>query len=122
MIGLIRDSHPTMVDIYTKGSCLNFFLILHSIYPEAVAYFNIDHIITEIDGVFYDVNGCVSPAEVGESVGLSTSKTLTNQRFASCTEISRGNYKKYTQYYNKRRTSRSYKQMYNAFAKLNNNA
>lgn len=60
IISLIRDSHSNMIDIFTKGSCLNLFLILHSIYPEAKPLFNIDHVITEIDNKCYDITGQVS--------------------------------------------------------------
>lgn len=92
LITLIRESHSAITDIYTKGSCLNFFCILHSIYPEAIAWFNINHIISEIDGKFYDITGEVK-----------------------CTS----DYMKYTEWYNKRRTSRSFKRMYTNELKIN---
>lgn len=50
-ISLIRESHPNMVDIYTKGSCLNFFLILKShLKGKCIVepYYNVDHIISKI--------------------------------------------------------------------------
>lgn len=50
-----------MIDIFSKGSCLNFFYILHSIYPEAEAWYNGDHVITKINNKFYDITGEVRP-------------------------------------------------------------
>lgn len=85
-ITFIRESHSTMVDIFTKGSCLNFFCILHSIYPEAQPWFNIDHVITKIDNKFYDITGEIKDVDT---------------------------YLPFTQWYNKRRTSRSFTMMYN---------
>lgn len=91
LITLIRESHSKMEDIFTKGSCLNFFCILHSIYPEAQPWFNIDHIISEIDGKFYDVTG-----EIKDVTG----------------------YQRYTEWYDKKGTRRSFTQMYNYELKL----
>lgn len=48
-----------MEDIFLKGSCLNLYLILRNIFPEAVPYYNSDHIITKIDDRFYDIKGTV---------------------------------------------------------------
>lgn len=48
-----------MIDIFTKGSCMNFFYILHGIFLEARPWYNGDHVITEIDNQFYDINGLV---------------------------------------------------------------
>lgn len=48
-----------MVDVFSKGSCINLFMILRSIYPESIPYHNIDHVITKIDSNFYDINGAV---------------------------------------------------------------
>ena len=69
LITFIRESHTEMTNIYLKGSCLNFFCILHSIYPEAIAWFNINHIITEIDGKYYDITGEVSNKNYFKYVG-----------------------------------------------------
>lgn len=55
-----------MANIFTTGSCLNFFLILREIYPEAEAYFNENHVITKISGCYYDINGEVSMKTVSE--------------------------------------------------------
>lgn len=85
-ISALRDSHPQMVNIFRYGSCLNLFCILKLIYPEAEAYYNQDHIVTKIDKSFYDISGRVLDR----------------------------NYRPFTGFYNKRRTSRAFTQMYNA--------
>ena len=59
IISSIRNSHSKMEDIFLKGSCLNLYLILRNIFPEAVPYYNSDHIITKIDDRFYDIKGTV---------------------------------------------------------------
>lgn len=58
-ISLIRDSHKEMINIFTKGSCYNFYKILHSLYPNTIAYYNGDHVVSNIDGTLYDINGIV---------------------------------------------------------------
>ena len=56
-IDVIRDSHSEMINIYTKGSCFNFYLILKEMFPEAKAYYTVDHVITKIDDKYYDITG-----------------------------------------------------------------
>lgn len=58
-IQTIRDSHKDAVNNYTKGGCYQFYKILKTKYPEAKAFYNSDHVITEIDGVYYDITGQV---------------------------------------------------------------
>jgi len=68
-----------MVNIFTKGSCFNFYLILKQMYPQALAYYNEDHVITFIDGKYYDITG-----EIKDITGYS--KTVTNS-FAKKSKI-----------------------------------
>jgi hypothetical protein len=65
-ISVIRDSFIGSQQVYTEGSCYHFFLILKEVFPEAEAYYDLDHIITKIDGKFYDITG-----EVKESYGMN---------------------------------------------------
>ena len=58
-ISIVRNAHPSMVEIYTRGSCMNFFYQLRSIYPEAKAYYNGSHVITKIGKYYYDITGVV---------------------------------------------------------------
>lgn len=82
-ISEIRNSHSRMVDIFSLGSCLNFYLILRKVYPESIPLYNIDHVVTKIDGRCYDITGCVS-----------------------CK-----GYLPFSEYYDKKGISRSFKQM-----------
>ena len=56
-ISLIRDSFVGSQQVYTNGSCYHFYLILKNIYPSAKCWYDESHIVTEIDGKFYDITG-----------------------------------------------------------------
>lgn len=64
LINEISNSNEIMKDIFLYGSCLNFHFILKSVFTDAKAYFNIDHVITNIDGKYYDITGEISPKKV----------------------------------------------------------
>lgn len=85
LISEIRNSHSKMEKIFLYGSCINLFMILRVVYPTAVAYYNIDHIITKIGDFYYDITGIVTD-------------TKGYIPFSSC--------------YNKKRTLRAFTQMY----------
>lgn len=55
-IAMIRDIYP---DRYAdqSGGCLKFHRLLKAVYPDANGYYNSDHLITEIDGEFFDIDG-----------------------------------------------------------------
>ena len=40
-----------------SGGCLKFHILLLRIFPEASGWYNSDHVLTEIDGVMYDIDG-----------------------------------------------------------------
>lgn len=83
IISSIRDSHPSMVDIFEKGSCLNLFIMLRHVFPGAKAFYNSSHVVTRIGKYYYDINGITSGK----------------------------NYLPITFYHDKRRTSRLFSQM-----------
>lgn len=56
-IETIRNSFNGSVDVYTKGSCYQFYLILKEVFPQAIAWDDQNHIITEINGKYYDITG-----------------------------------------------------------------
>jgi hypothetical protein len=87
LLALIRDAHPAIKPIFLYGSCLNLFCILRALYPEAEAYSNQNHVLTKIDGKYYDITGRVVPIESD-------------------------NYKPFTSFHSKRRTSRAFIWMY----------
>lgn len=59
-ISLIRSSHSEMTSIFLYGSCLNFYMILKAVFPSAKPWISEGHVITEINGKFYDITGRVS--------------------------------------------------------------
>lgn len=56
-ISKVRDSFIGSQQVYTEGSCYHFYLILKEVFPDAEAYYDEDHVITKIDGKFYDITG-----------------------------------------------------------------
>lgn len=68
-----------MTDIYTKGSCYNLYVILKHVYPQAVAYGDEDHIITEIDGKYYDITGEVRRGDHMPLNQVLSGDALTNR-------------------------------------------
>lgn len=44
---------------FTHGGCYQLYAVLKELYPNAIAWEDAGHIVTEIDGVFYDVTGRV---------------------------------------------------------------
>lgn len=67
----LRASHKEMINIFTKGSCLNLFCILRVNYPKAQAWYShyYGHTITKIDDKFYDINGQVLDTRTYEPFG-----------------------------------------------------
>lgn len=55
--GVIRRSFYDAAFVYKNGSCFEFHLILRSIFPQAKPWTNIDHVWSEIDGEFWDIDG-----------------------------------------------------------------
>lgn len=58
VIAAIRSSFPDAEYVYKNGACYQFFLILKSIWPQAVPYYDKEgHVYTDIDGTLYDIRG-----------------------------------------------------------------
>lgn len=55
-ITTIRASFGGSIAIYTCGNCYQFYEILKVVFPDAEA-FDVGHVITKIDGNFYDIRG-----------------------------------------------------------------
>lgn len=56
-ISTIRDSFIGSQQVYTEGSCYHFYLILKQVFPNAEAYYDLDHVITKISDKYYDITG-----------------------------------------------------------------
>ena len=57
-INLIRSMFK--LPYTTEGGCMRFHLVLKSVFPQAKGYWCIGHVISEIDGRYYDINGVVT--------------------------------------------------------------
>ena len=57
IIRRIRESFSSSVEVYTRGSCVKFSMILQEIFPQGEIYYNEDHSIFELNGSFYDITG-----------------------------------------------------------------
>ena len=57
IIKAIRESFGGSVGIYTQGNCYQFYEILKAIFLEAEAYESGGHVLTKINGEFYDIKG-----------------------------------------------------------------
>lgn len=69
MIAAIRNSFPGAKTVYTRGGCWEFYLILKSVFPDAVPYYDhcLGHVYTKIGDHFYDIDG-----RLNKSLDLST--------------------------------------------------
>ncbi|WP_442636489.1 hypothetical protein [Rossellomorea marisflavi] len=78
-IKALRESDDYIATIYMNGSCYKFFELLKKIYPQSVPLIDEDkgHIVTEIDGVKYDVTGEVD----GEFFTLTKDDLIMCQRW-----------------------------------------
>ena len=58
-IASIRAAEPNAVQRYTQGDCLVFHFLLRARFPHAQPWYDeiACHVLTEIDGVLYDVTG-----------------------------------------------------------------
>lgn len=56
-ITTIRESFDESTKVYIHGGCYHFYKILKCVFPSAVAYYDMDHIITKIGDKYYDING-----------------------------------------------------------------
>ena len=57
LIEIIRESFPKAIEVYTKGSCVQFALILNTIYPSGEIYYNMDHAVFRLNNHFYHILG-----------------------------------------------------------------
>lgn len=46
-----------------SGGCLKFHYLLKSVYPRCNGWMDTDHVISEIDGEFYDIDGIAERTE-----------------------------------------------------------
>lgn len=79
LITEISNSNPIIEDIFLNGSCCNFYFILKSVFPESVAYFNIEHVITKIGNRYYDITGEISLKEFSDKKYMPINEFYPNK-------------------------------------------
>jgi len=60
LISQIRDSFDGSVEVYTKGSCIKFCMVLKTVFPRGIIFYNSDHATFELNNRFYDITGEVA--------------------------------------------------------------
>lgn len=82
-INTLRNSFDGGDEVYLSGSCYHLYKILKTIKPSAECYFSNmhDHVITKIDGVFYDINGIVKDTK--EYIPLKEHKNYNHDTLSS---------------------------------------
>ena len=56
-LAMLRALHPDLEWRCLRWSCFHLYLLLKDVWPNAEPWCNIDHVITEIDGLFYGIRG-----------------------------------------------------------------
>jgi hypothetical protein len=57
IIKAIRESFGASIAVYTMGNCYQFYEILKTIFKDAEAYYDGNHVWTKIGDRFYDIRG-----------------------------------------------------------------
>lgn len=79
LISQIRDSFNGSIEVYTKGSCIRFCMILKTVFPKGIILYNSDHAIFELNNRFYDITG--------EVVKLSSHIPIEEYGILKCYEL-----------------------------------
>jgi len=60
-LAILRDTVPDATRRYTQGGCWQLYGLLHAAWPQATPWYDHvnGHVITEIDGHWYDIHGRV---------------------------------------------------------------
>lgn len=56
-ISLVRDSVPNALEVFTKGNCGPFALMLLKTFPGGKIMNNVSHTVYEYNGEYYDITG-----------------------------------------------------------------
>ena len=56
-ITTLRESHSIQATIFTSGSCWNFFKLMKVVWPDAVPWYNGDHIAVWLCDDLWDITG-----------------------------------------------------------------
>lgn len=84
-IAAVREIYPSRYAA-DSGGCLKFYRLLKMVFPEARGYYNSEHVITEIEGDFYDIDGIVE--NYGSYLPIDDfGDELINQSFAHVQQL-----------------------------------
>jgi len=67
VINSLRESDKYIKTIFSEGGCYQFHLFLKALFPECKVMINkeMDHVITEYKGKYYDITGEVQSVSIG---------------------------------------------------------
>lgn len=59
LLARLRESHPGMVDIYTRGACYELYEVLRVVWPQAEPWYDFEHghVYTRIGQWWWDIRG-----------------------------------------------------------------
>ena len=63
LIRRIRESDDSLVEVYTRGGCVKFAMILLEIFPSGDILYDQSHALFELNGKCYDINGIAKKTE-----------------------------------------------------------
>jgi len=64
LITTIRASFGASIAVYTMGNCYQFYEILKVVFPDAEPYESGGHVLTKINGEFYDIRGKIDHTKI----------------------------------------------------------
>ena len=59
VLDALRDAVPNARHHFTSGCCYRLYLLLKAVWPHAIAWYDGNHVVTQIHGRFYDITGRV---------------------------------------------------------------
>lgn len=78
----LRRAHSTILAIFTRGACYEFYRFLKVMEPDAVPYYDGAHVFTRIRGKYYDITGEVEFTQMGhDGLRLMTAEEELQAQF-----------------------------------------
>ena len=86
-IEAVRASFVGADHVYTNGSCYQFFKILKVVYPDAIAYYDNDHIISKIGNKYYDITGEVEKGKHTTLDGYNSDTSIKTAKWSMYSNV-----------------------------------
>lgn len=65
-LSALRELHPDMSRWCLNGGCFRLYLAIKQVFPQAEPYYDGCHVITQVDGRWFDIRGEIQPvSEIG---------------------------------------------------------